>query len=73
MGDTSTARSVVLDLQDLLHLRRRQPVRVPGLVRVDDAGARDPEKETVEPETEQMPSLLGSVVKTTVKPEVAVA
>ena len=32
-----------------------------------------PEKETVDPETEQMPSLLGSVLKMTVKPEVAVA
>ena len=32
-----------------------------------------PENVTVEPETEQTPLLLGSVVKTTAKPEVAVA
>jgi hypothetical protein len=31
------------------------------------------ENETVEPDTEQMPLLLGSVLKTTAKPELAVA
>ena len=41
------------DGERLLHLRRRVPVRVPGLVRVDRARADGDEAITVVPEIEQ--------------------